>query len=171
MCITIRKCVAYIPDPNTTLTFDLKVKFTGFLTCFRVWPITIFWFDIGLPYLAHVSVTMRRCIAYIPDPDTTLTFDLKVKFIGFMTWLFVQASPFLSSGIVILCYSVGVSPWFNVSHTVMNSVWPWPVTSISKVYFHNEFESGKMSLLFNIGTPNFCIWQYHHETLCVHSRP
>ena len=46
-----RRCVAYIPDPNTTLTLDLKVKFTGFLTCFCVWYITIFWFDIGIPYL------------------------------------------------------------------------------------------------------------------------
>ena len=66
---------------------------------------------------------------------------------------------------------VGVSPWYDVSHTVMNSVWPWPLTSISKLYFHNEFESGKMSLLFDIGTPNFCIWVYHHETCCVHSGP
>ena len=29
-----------IHDPDTTLNFDLKVKFIGFLTCFRVWPIT-----------------------------------------------------------------------------------------------------------------------------------
>ena len=46
---------------------------------------------------------MRRCVKYIHDPDTTLTFDLKVKFIGFMTWLCVQASTFLSFDKVILC--------------------------------------------------------------------
>ena len=85
LCITMRRCVAYIHDPDTTLNFDLKVKFIGFLTCFRVQPITFFWFDIGLPYLAHGSITKRGCVKYIHDPDMTLTFDLKVKFIGFMT--------------------------------------------------------------------------------------
>ena len=30
------------------------------------------------------------------------------------------------------------------------------ITSISKLYFHFEFESGKLSLLFNKGIPNFC---------------
>ena len=42
-------------------------------------------FDIGIPYLAHGSITKRGCVKYIHDPDMTLTFDLKVKFIGFMT--------------------------------------------------------------------------------------
>ena len=44
----------------------------------HVRPITFFWFDIGLPYLAHGCITMRRCVAYIHDPDTTMNFDLKV---------------------------------------------------------------------------------------------
>ena len=89
-CITMWRCVAYIYDSDTTLNFDLKVKLLGFLTCFRVRPITFLWFDIGLPYLAHGCITMRRCVTYIHDPDTTLNFDLKVKFIGFMTLLYVQ---------------------------------------------------------------------------------
>ena len=62
------------------------------------------------------------------------------------------------------------------SHTLfcmsfMNSVWPWPLTSISKLYFHNEFESGKMSLLFDVGTPNFCIWVHVSpwDMLCTFS--
>ena len=63
------------------------------------------------------------------------------------------------------------------SHTLfgmsfMNSVWPWPLTSISKLYFHQELKSGKMFLLFDIGILNFGIWVYHHETTCcVHSWP
>ena len=73
------------------------------LSCPHVWPVTSVCFDIGTPYLAHWSITMRGCVKYIHDPDTTLTFDLKVKFIGFMTWLCVQASAFLSFDIVILC--------------------------------------------------------------------
>ena len=47
-----------------------------------------------------------------------------------------------------------------------------PLTSISKLYFQHGFESGKMSLLFDIGIPNFGIWVYYHETTCcVHSWP
>ena len=64
-------------------------------------------FDIGILYLAHGSITTRRCVKYINDLDTTLNIDLKVKFIGFVTWLCVQASAFLSFDIVILCYACG----------------------------------------------------------------
>ena len=75
--------VAYIHDPDTTLNFDLKVKFIGFLTCFCVRPITIFWFDTGLPYLAYGVIAMKRCHTYIHVPYPMLTFDLQVKFIDF----------------------------------------------------------------------------------------
>ena len=51
-------------------------------------------------------------------------------------------------------------------------LWPWPLTSISILYFHHEFESGKISSLFDIGIPNFGISVYHHEITCwVHSWP
>ena len=93
-CITMGRCVTYIQDPDTTLKFDLKVNFIGFLTCFCVRPITFVWFDIGLPYLAHWCITMRRCVAYIHDPDTTLNFYIKVKFIGFLTCFRVRPITF-----------------------------------------------------------------------------
>ena len=70
-------------DIGITLSVRLSVQI-------RVRPITFLWFDIGLPYLAHGCITMRRCVAYIHDPDTTLNFDLKVKFMGFMTLFCVQ---------------------------------------------------------------------------------
>ena len=60
----------------------------------RVRPITFLWFDIGLPYLAHGCITMRRCVAYIHDPDTTLNFDLKIKLIGFLTCFRVRPITF-----------------------------------------------------------------------------
>ena len=85
MGVSLRGCIAYILDPDTTLTFDLKVKFIGFLTCFRARPVIFYCFDIGLPYFTHWCITMRGCVAYILDPDTTLTFDLKVKFKEFLT--------------------------------------------------------------------------------------
>ena len=71
------------------------------LSCLLVRPVTSACFDIGIPYLAHGSIYMRGCVKYIPDHDTTLTFDLKIK--GFMTWFCVQASAFLSFDIAILC--------------------------------------------------------------------
>ena len=48
----------------------------------RVRPITFFWFDIDLPYLAHGCITMTQSVGFIHDLDTTLKFDPKVKFIG-----------------------------------------------------------------------------------------
>ena len=82
-------------------------SFYRLLSCLHVQPVTSVSFDIGIPYLAHGSITKIGCVKCFHDPDMTLTFDLKVKFIGFMTWLCVQASPFLSFGIVILCYACG----------------------------------------------------------------
>ena len=56
--------------PSICLSVRLSVQI-------GVRPITFLWFDIGLPYLAHGCITMRRYVTYIHDPDTTLTFDLK----------------------------------------------------------------------------------------------
>ena len=67
-CITMRRYVAYIHGPDTTFNFDLKVKFIGFLTCFRVRHITFFWFDIGLPYLAHGCILFDLNIKIIFSP-------------------------------------------------------------------------------------------------------
>ena len=59
VCITMRRCVSYYHDPNTTLTFDLKV-FTGFLTFFCVRSITIFWFDMGLHRIWHMRLSLLK---------------------------------------------------------------------------------------------------------------
>ena len=56
------------------------------LCSLHVCPITFFIFDIGIPYLTmYGSITIRECVAFIQDPDMMLTFDLKVKFIEFLT--------------------------------------------------------------------------------------
>ena len=91
-------------------------------------------------HIRHMSLLpKKRCVTYIHDPNTTLTFDLKVEFIGFMTWLCVwaTASFVLWHSHTMLCIMD------DVSCTCMTSVWPWPLTSISKLYFHNEFVSGQ----------------------------
>ena len=79
VCPSVRLSVRPSVCPSVCLSVRLQI---------RVRPITFLWFDIGLPYLAHGCITIRQCVAYIHDPD--LTFDLKVKFIGFMTLLCVQ---------------------------------------------------------------------------------
>ena len=85
------------------IPIDPRVQFIGFCHVFMSDSVTSVSFDIVIPYLAYGSITTRGCVRYIHDPDTTLNFDLKVKFIGFMTWLCVQASAFLFFDIVILC--------------------------------------------------------------------
>ena len=164
----------YIRDPNTTFTFDLKVKFTGFLTYFRGWQ-KLFWFYI------HAFITIRGCVAYIHDPDSTLTFDLNVNFIGFcrlfcLLWHWHTAlcsghSFFLSFDIVILCLA---HECINMVQCVVYISWPlygldlWPQLIINYIYFHHELVPGKII----IGIPDFGIWVYHHETkCCVHSWP
>ena len=77
---------AYVHDPDTTLTFDLKVKFIVILICLRVRP--IIFFALTLAY--HIW-QMSVCVAYVRDSNTTLTTDLKDKFIGILTWLSVKS--------------------------------------------------------------------------------
>ena len=69
--------------------------------CLRVRPVTSVCFDIGILYLTGGFITMRVCVAYNHDLDTTFAFDLKVNFIGFITWLCVRAIAFLSFDKVI----------------------------------------------------------------------
>ena len=103
--ITMRGIIAFIRDPVLTLTFDINDQGQNyrFLSYLCVKPITSVCFDIGISYLAHGSITMKGCFSYVCDHVMTLTFDLEVKFIGFITWLCVRATAFLSFDIVILC--------------------------------------------------------------------
>ena len=105
------------------------------MSCLHVRPVTSVSFDIGISNLADWSITMRGCVKFIHDPETTLNFDLKVKFIGFDmfsclahnffwvwhwptifgTWVYHQEEDmtffrphlFLSFGLVILCSACG----------------------------------------------------------------
>ena len=57
-----------------------------------VQAITSLFFDVRISYLAYGCINMRGCIAYIHDlhvtfDHMTLTFDLKVKGISFLTWI------------------------------------------------------------------------------------
>ena len=76
--ITLSVCLSVCPSVRLSVCLSVRLSVQ-----IRVRPITFLWFDIDLPYLAHGCITMRRCVAFIHDPDTTLNFDLKVKFKGF----------------------------------------------------------------------------------------
>ena len=70
--------LSFADDVQVYKTISLSV-----CLCVRpsVCPVTsnAFYFDIGIPYLAHIN--MRRCIVDIRDTIKTLTFDVKAKFI------------------------------------------------------------------------------------------
>ena len=52
--------------------------------CMSFRHVTFSCFYIGLQYIAYRCITMGGCVAYIHDPNTVLTFDLKIKLIGFL---------------------------------------------------------------------------------------
>ena len=47
-CISLRRCVLYIRDPDMMVTLYLKVKFIGILTCLCFRSLTSFCFDIAI---------------------------------------------------------------------------------------------------------------------------
>ena len=93
----------------------------------------------GLTYLAHVCLIIRECVAYINDPNTMLTFDLKVKFTGFLTFFMCPAYKLLSFDLTLTYYiwHMRLSPWEDVSCTFM--IWIhinlWPQGQTCRVYY------------------------------------
>ena len=65
--------------------------------------INFFCFDIGLPHLGYGCITMRGCVAYIHDPNTTLSLDLKAK-MWFLTCL--HHKDFLESAYPLLVFAL-----------------------------------------------------------------
>ena len=65
---------------------------------------------------------MRGCVMYINDPDMVLTFDLKVQFIEFMTWICVWATALFFFEKVILCLA-----WEVYYHGTMCWVYSIPL--------------------------------------------
>ena len=155
-CITTRRYVTYIHDPNTKLTFDFKVKYIGFLTCLCVQPTTSVRFDIGKSYLTHGSINMWQCVAYIHDPDTTLTFIQ-----GQICRVFDMA---LCSGhsFFVLWHSHTIFGTPMYHHGLLCHIHSWPLYYLdlwhqnSKLYFHHEFVS-RQDLLCSL-TWAFQIW-------------
>ena len=153
----------------TTLVWPLSLtsmsNFQGFF-CLHVQLATSLCFDIGISSLAQVSITMRQYVSYIHDPNTTLTFELNVKFIGFLTVFLVWATAFLSFDIY--------------SHTIFGS---WVYYLGRRVPYILDL-CMTLNFGFNIKiifTMNLCVGKtvlshnkfgllvYHHETKYVYS--
>ena len=116
-------------------------------------------------YVFHMGLSPRE----ENDPDMMLTFDLKVKFIGFMTWLCVQVTAYLSFDIVIL--------WVY-HHGTMCRTHSWPLfdpdpdlwRQYQKCIFSPWIWPGKILFALWHKHTNFGIWVYYQETTCcVHS--
>ena len=74
--------------PN--LQFMLTVVHLFVYNCiYKILVCLSLFLDIGIPYLADRSITLRRCVMYIHDSDMTLTFDLKVNFYRVFDMFFV----------------------------------------------------------------------------------
>ena len=115
----------------------------------RVRPISFF----ALTLAYHI---WKWCVAYIQDPDTMLAFDMALYCGFFVLWY---------SHTIFGTY-MSVSPWDDMSNTFMTSVRPWPLASISKLYFHREFMSGQDYLSLRHRHIKCGTSVYHHETTC-----
>ena len=93
-----------------TLSVRLSVQI-----CVRF--ITFIWFDIGLPYLAHGSITMRQCVVYIHDPNTTLTSRSHLQLFYMFSCPASNYFFYLKSAYHI--WHMCLSPWEDMSCTYM----------------------------------------------------
>ena len=112
--------------------------------------ITFFWFDTGLPYLAHGSITMRRHVAYI----TTLTSDLKVKSTGFNTY----SCP-TRNFCLLWCWLTKFGTWvYHHERICCVHSWSWYDVDLCPQGQISEF----MTWLCVLG-----IWVYYHGMMCL----
>lgn len=110
--------------PSASLSVYLYVCLCSFVTGHYLYCC----FDTGWLYLALWCTTMRQFVAYIFDPNATMIFDFKVKFIKFLTCLCVQSVTFFA---LTLASHIGyrdLSPLANGSRTfiVLYHVDLWP---------------------------------------------
>ena len=106
---------------------------------------------------------MILCVAYYHDLHVTLTFNL-----GSNYWFFgIQSCPMQNLFVFWhrpTIWHVDVSTWDDVSHAIMTSMWPWPLTSGTYYWFFwVTVVSGAELLCFDIG---IWYWMYHRETMC-----
>ena len=103
-----------------------------------------FFFDISLLYLAHGCFITRRCIAYNPDPDTTLNFDINLKFIRYLTCFRVRPINYFYYAAEIedfypVTLTLEFDPFFEIIK-LANNFW---TVSARALKFYMSIASGK----------------------------
>ena len=138
---------AHIHDPDTTFT-NLCVFDMFSCPCHNFFGLT----DIGLPYLAYGYISLRQCVAYIHDPDSMLTFDIKVKFIGFCHVFMSHLWLLLALMLAYHIWHMGLSPWEDVSSLFMTLIRSWTLTSRSNLegLWHDFVFRPQLFLSFDI---------------------
>lgn len=167
-CITMRQCIEYINDPNTTLIFDLMVNSIGILTCLCVRPVTFFCIDINIPYFAHGSITTRGFVAYIPDRyDADLWPHDQIY--SFFLHDFVLGPKFLSVDRLYLTHECITISLNDVSHTFITTFMTFTFDFSRKFIFSPWI--CVWTLLFETGVPNNKWMCHHYSTSYVHTWP
>ena len=160
--------VGNIHDPDTTLNFDLKVKFIEFLTCFRVSTITNFWFDNGLPYLAHKSFTLRRCDTYIHVP---VSYWPHSNVLAFVMSLCPNCNFCTCNGLLWHWHTIFGTWVYHHERMCQVHYWSWydidlwPQGQIHWVYDKALCSALSFFVLWHSHTL-FGTWVYHHGTMC-----
>ena len=117
----MRRYVAHFHDPDTSLTFDLKVKYKGLMLCV---PASFLIFAIVKLCLARVCITMVRCVAYIHDQCMTfILWPLYQNYIFTMKLSLTRSSLLFDICIPNRCIYMCVSP-DNMLCTFLTFVWP-----------------------------------------------
>ena len=127
----------------------------------RVRPITFF----GLKFAYHIWHT-GVCVVYIHDPDRTLNFDLKTKFIGFLTCFCVWPITIFDLTLANHIWHKCLSPWEDVTSTFMILIRHSPLTSMSNFRVYDMVLcSGLSFFVLRHSHTLFGTWVYHHGTM------
>ena len=121
--------------------FDVDLHFKVTCLVFFVF-VTSLCFDIGIPYLANGSITIRGCVWNNDD----FGYDVELWHKGQIYRVYDMA---LCSGHRLVVLSHSHTMWvyhLRTMCTSMTSIWPWPLILISKLYFHHELETGNIIL-------------------------
>ena len=101
-----------------------------------------------------------------------VTYNLRSNLLGFWHGFVFGPHLFLSIDIAILYLAHECITMDNPSHTIMTSVWPWPVVSISIYIFTMIFYMDKIVFALWHRRTKFSTSLNHQETACcVHSWP
>ena len=103
-------------------------------------------------HLAHGSFTMRQCVSWFHDADPTLTFEVKVTFIGFWTWLRVRTTFF------VLWYSHTMTDTYMYHFEMICHINSWPLYDLEHCHQNTIFHLKLVS-----GQGRICSWTYAYQ--------